>query len=282
MKIKLRYLNKYFITRLHKAFNTIALVILSLITCACGISLERDSAPTGSIDTSSIPDAIPRVEQRSPYGNPESYTVYGKRYYVMKGSAGFVESGIASWYGKKFHGRRTSSGETYDMYAMTAAHKMLPLPTYAEVTNLENRKRVIVRVNDRGPFHDNRIIDLSYTAASKLGIIANGTGLVEVRAIDPANYPGKGAPVRTVSLEKGGVSGFYIQVGAFSQLVNAEELRKKLGSIGQQLVNISQAVVGGQTLYRVRIGPLVSIDNADKIVDQLAQLGINDHQVVID
>ena len=278
----MRYLNEYPVVCLHPTFRTIALVILSLTAGACGIIVERDSAPAEPIDVSSIPDAVPHVEPHSPYGNPESYAVLGKQYYVMKSSTGFVESGIASWYGNKFHGKRTSSGETYDMYAMTAAHKTLPLPTYIEVTNLANRRKVIVRVNDRGPFHENRIIDLSYSAASKLGIIANGTGLVEIRSIDPANYPEKSAPIRTVSLEKGGVSSFYIQVGAFSQLVNAEELQKKLGSIGEHLVNISQAVIEGRTLYRVRIGPLVSVDNADKIVDQLAQLGISEHQVVTD
>ncbi len=249
---------------------------------ACGIitTEERDSAPTVPSDVSSVRDAVPKAEPRSRYGNPDSYEVFGKRYYVMRESNGFIERGIASWYGKKFHGRRTSSGETYDMYAMTAAHKTLPLPTYVEVVNLENKKRIIVKVNDRGPFHVNRIIDLSYTAATKLDIVANGTGLVEVRAIDPNRYSGKGAPVRTVSLEKGG-KGFFIQLGAFSNLLNAEQLRKKLGSIGENLVRISQVIIEGETIYRVRIGPLFNIDDADRIVAQLAPLGVSDHHIVI-
>ncbi|MEE9571447.1 MAG: septal ring lytic transglycosylase RlpA family protein, partial [Candidatus Neomarinimicrobiota bacterium] len=266
----------------HNRIKLFIFLIFFAVMTACGIIEieERDSAPTVPSDVSSVPDAVPKSEPRSRYGNPDSYIVFDKRYYVMSESGGFIERGIASWYGKKFHGRRTSSGETYDMYAMTAAHKTLPLPTYAEVINLENKKRIIVKVNDRGPFHENRIIDLSYTAATKLGIVANGTGLVEVRAIDPNKYPGKGAPVRTVSLEKGG-KGFFIQLGAFANLLNAERLREKLGPIGDNLLRISQVIVEGETIYRVRIGPLFKIDDADKIVTQLASLGVNNHHIVI-
>ena len=124
-------------------------------------------------------------EPLSRYGNPESYVVYGKTYHTLSSSKGYKERGAASWYGTKFHGKRTSSGEPYDLYAMTAAHKTLPLPTYVEVTNLKNGRTVIVKVNDRGPFHDDRLIDLSYAAAAKLDILPYGTGEVEVRAIDP-------------------------------------------------------------------------------------------------
>jgi rare lipoprotein A len=131
------------------------------------------------------PDAVPKVEPKSKYGNPASYVVFGKRYKTKTSSAGHVERGVASWYGKKFHGRRTSSGERYDMYAMTAAHKSLPLPTYAKVTNLENGRTAVVKINDRGPFHGDRVIDLSYSAARKLGVVSKGTAVVEVRAIDP-------------------------------------------------------------------------------------------------
>ncbi len=134
-------------------------------------------------------DAIPKPEPLSKWGNPPSYTVFGKTYYVRTSSKNYVERGIASWYGKKFHGRRTSSGEPYDMYAMTAAHKTLPLPTYARVTNLENGRTIVVRINDRGPFVDNRLIDLTYSGAKRLGMLAKGTALVEVRAIDPLQKP---------------------------------------------------------------------------------------------
>lgn len=145
-----------------------------------------DGPPRQAPDLSRVPDAVPRVEPRSRGGNPDSYEVFGRRYRVMDSSRGFVERGTASWYGRKFHGRKTSNGETYDMYRMTAAHKHLPLPTYVRVTNLDNQRSVVVRVNDRGPFHSDRIIDLSYAAASRLGILAKGTGRVELRAIDPA------------------------------------------------------------------------------------------------
>jgi len=154
--------------------------------CASRGPLEPvvDEAPPEPIDVSTIPNAVPKPEPLSRYGNPVSYVVAGKRYYTMPSSSGYSERGIASWYGTKFHGQRTSSGEPYDLYAMTAAHRTLPLPTYVEVTNLRNNKSVIVKVNDRGPFHQDRLIDLSYAAAAKLGILGYGTGLVQVRAID--------------------------------------------------------------------------------------------------
>lgn len=262
------------------------LLLLLLGAHGCGMLEFRDrdrdrGPPAGSVDTSRVPDAVPRDEPRSRYGNPESYEVFGKRYYVMKDARGFRERGIASWYGEKFHGRRTSSGETYDMYAMTAAHKNLPLPTYVEVTNLKNGRRVIVRVNDRGPFHENRIIDLSYTAASRLDILTAGTGLVEVRAIDPgAPAAPAAAPSAPVIADSG--RGFYIQVGAFSARVNAERLLERLGRIGSVLAGVSETVADGQRLYRVRIGPLYDVAAADRVVAGLAQLGIDDHHIVTD
>lgn len=242
-----------------------------------------DSAPNKKVDVSSIPNAVPKNEPKSRYGNPESYVVFGKRYYVMESSHGFVEKGLASWYGTKFHGRRTSSGETYDMYAMTAAHKNLPLPTYVKVTNLNNGRHIIVKVNDRGPFHENRIIDLSYTAALKLDIVKKGTGLVEVIALHPGQSiptgSNEGAPVEVGSANNN--DGFYIQVGSFSSLTNAESLRKKLEPFGDDLVKISQTIVTGNTLYRVRIGPLTDIDQADTIVSKLADYDVLEHRIVV-
>ena len=137
-------------------------------------------------DPTAIPDAVPTEEPLSPYGNPEEYEVFGETYHVMESSAGYVSEGLASWYGEEFQGRRTSSGEPYDMYLMTAAHKTLPLPTYVEVTNLENGRTAVVRVNDRGPFHPDRVIVLSYVAARKLGIVGPGTARVRVRALEPS------------------------------------------------------------------------------------------------
>jgi rare lipoprotein A len=143
----------------------------------------------------SVPDAVPRLEPRARSGNPPFYSVFGKRYYVLSSSVGYWERGVASWYGPGFHKVRTSTGERYDMYAMTAAHKTLPLPAYVRVTNLQNGRSVVVRVNDRGPFVGNRIIDLSYSAAAKLGMLRNGTAMVDVRTIDPSEPP----PVITAS-----------------------------------------------------------------------------------
>lgn len=267
------------------------LVCLTLSACSSvktssGVS-NSDAAPSKKVDVSSIPNAVPKNEPKSRYGNPKSYEVFGKRYYTMESSVGFVEKGIASWYGTKFHGRRTSSGETYDMYAMTAAHKNLPLPTYVKVTNLKNGKHIIVKVNDRGPFHENRIIDLSYTAAIKLDIIKNGTGLVEVRALqpgEPVRQSSKSiepvtAPVKTVSSYNDN-AGFYIQVGSFGELANAEKMRQKIEPIGEQLVEISPTVVGGKTLYRVRIGPITDIDVSDSITNQLEDYGVTEHRIV--
>src|SRR5690606_10877091 len=162
----------------------------------------KDSAPGEDIDVSAIPEPAVVAEPRSRYGNRSTYSVLGKNYHVMDDAAGYVEQGLASYYGKKFHGRRTSNMEVYDMYQFTAAHKTLPLPSFARVTNLDNGESVIVRVNDRGPFHDGRVVDLSYAAAVRLGITQRGTGNVEVRALQPGEdnllagaKPGRAAAV---------------------------------------------------------------------------------------
>ncbi|HSX64638.1 MAG TPA: septal ring lytic transglycosylase RlpA family protein, partial [Pseudoxanthomonas sp.] len=146
-----------------------------------------DTTPDYVPDVDCIPEPVVTAEPRSPVGNRSPYTVLGKRYEVLDRVEGYQEQGIASYYGAKFHGRRTSNQEVYDMYAFTAAHKSLPLPSFARVTNLENGRSVVVRVNDRGPFHEGRVIDLSYAAAVKLGITQRGTGRVEVRALTPGS-----------------------------------------------------------------------------------------------
>lgn len=162
-------------------------IVLMMLLVGCGsFSDIQDGAPTRRINANRISNAVPKVLPRSKFGNPASYVVYGKRYYVKNSSKGFDERGVASWYGTKFHGRRTSSGERYNLYGMTAAMRTLPLPTFVEVTNLRNHKKIIVKVNDRGPFNPHRIIDLSYAAATKLDMLKKGTAFVEVRAIDPA------------------------------------------------------------------------------------------------
>lgn len=259
------------------------LLIIGLTGCGTGPKVifdSGDSAPASPVDVSSIPDAIPKAEPRSRYGNPSSYVVNGQRYYVKQSSQGYVERGIASWYGTKFHGRRTSSGETYNMYAMTAAHKSLPLPTYAQVTNLRNGRSIVVKINDRGPFHDNRIIDLSYTAAAKLGILKQGTGLVEVRAIGPGQQQTP-APATALKLaQKSG--GLFIQVGAFSSRYNADRMAKELANTLSREIRIKQSANGDGAVFRVQVGPLLSVAQADDLSLQLTQLGIRDLHVIID
>lgn len=267
-------------------FKRILFILLScLLLFSCGrldkVIAPGDAAPDKQVDVSTIPNATPKNEPKSRYGNPESYVVFGKRYYVLDSSKNYVEKGIASWYGTKFHGRRTSSGETYDMYAMTAAHKTLPLPTYVQVKNLNNGKYIIVKVNDRGPFHENRIIDLSYTAAIKLDIIKKGTGLVEVRVIDPM----RSTKNSLVNEKKNETStnqdiSFYIQVGTFGELENAEILKQKLSSLGDDLIKISNVVTSGKTLYRVRIGPITDTKLSDPIVAKLSSFGIFKYRIV--
>lgn len=287
----------------------------------------KDSAPKKPTRVDRTEKVIPKVEPKSKYGNPKSYVVFGKRYYTLPSSKGYVEQGIASWYGTKFHGRRTSSGETYDMYAMTAAHKTLPLPTYARVTNKKNGRSIIVRINDRGPFHDNRIIDLSYAAATKLGIVTLGTGLVEVRAIDPRasrvaqsrskTKPAQekldqsqdiidvAAPADSVDIIDPDVNEsdaninsdlpsetlpsaedieseieIYVQLGAFRSQENAYKLRNQyrayqLGQIDVRSENFEDAPI-----YKVWIGPLSSVEQADVTVAKLNELGHNEYKLV--
>lgn len=243
--------------------------------------IKHDYGPATSMEMDGHEDIVPRVEPRSRGGNPGSYVVLGKKYWVMKDSKGYKERGIASWYGKKFHGRKTSNGETYDMYAMSAAHKTLPIPTYLRVTNLKNGRSTIVRVNDRGPFHENRIIDLSYAAASKLGVVETGTGLVEIEALDPAHYaPQKRNPVQVA--QKHHNVGLYIQIGAFASRQNAERLQNRLQANDFKQVSIlpSQDVKG--MLYRVRLGPIATVDEADTLSAQLAIQGMGAPKIVID
>ncbi len=251
--------------------------VLWLGACTSTARVGGDGAGR-AIDGEGIPDAVPRVEPRSKYGNPKSYKVRGRRYYVMESSAGYVERGIASWYGRKFHGRKTSSGEPYDMYAMTAAHKSLPLPTYARVTNLKNARSVVVRINDRGPFHDNRLIDLSYAAAAKLGVLEQGTGLVEVRALDPAHPKSAPDPVA----KEAAIGQVFIQVGAFASRQNAEQMRRQLSERDVGQVGIHEGASGEGRVYRVRIGPLASVAIADETAEVLRRIGVLNFQVVID
>lgn len=248
---------------------------------ACGGTAEIDGAPTRPPDISAVPDSVPKVEPQSRYGNPRSYKVFGRRYHILKSSDGYRERGIASWYGTKFHGRRTSSGEPYDMYAMSAAHKTLPLPTYARVTNLKNGRSVVLRINDRGPFHDNRLIDLSYTAAWKLGILATGTGYVEVEALDP-HTPRTTVVARPVEVSAPGPLQVYLQAGSFSERANAERLRWRVEAIAANGVEVSPVMLNGRTTYRVRVGPIDTVTQADRLVRRFTELGMETPRIVIE
>jgi rare lipoprotein A len=232
---------------------------------ACAGDQEKDVSdgpPGGSLKPSDVKDARPRSEPRARYGNHSPYVVLGKTYHVMDSSAGYHEKGIASWYGSKFHGRRTSSGEPYDMYEATAAHKSLPLPTYAEVTNLDNGKKVIVKINDRGPFHEDRLIDMSYGAAVRLGMTATGTARVDVRAIS-FDQP----PPATPAVKRS--DGTFLQVGAFGSRDAAERLAGKMTA--NQLKPVSVQKGGG--LYKVWIGPYPNDRDIAMPIDRVVELG---------
>jgi rare lipoprotein A len=263
----------------------------------------------------SVQDVVPRIEPRSRKGNPPFYDVLGKRYFVLSSNVGYVERGVASWYGPGFHKVRTSIGETYDMYGMSAAHKTLPLPAYVRVTNLQNGRSIVVRVNDRGPFVGNRIIDLSYTAASKLDMLRNGTAMVEVRSLDaapapapvpvpapeapitaadsaPAAAPLTASPLEATSpaaqlagsavVQVAVPAALFIQAGAFSDPKNAERLVEKLRGGGYGKIFVRDNEIAGRRMYRVRIGPVPNVAEYDRIVAALARVGVHDAHLALD
>jgi rare lipoprotein A len=265
------------------------------------------------------PDAVPRAEPRSRYGNPPFYEVFGKRYYVLSSSSDYVERGVASWYGPGFHKERTSMGEPYDMYAMTAAHKTLPLPAYVRVTNLQNGRSAVVRVNDRGPFVGNRIIDLSYTAAARLDMLHDGTAMVEVRSIDPAGMrdsapvavqpaaapapvavqpaaapapvavqpaaapaPAAVQPAAAPAPAVAARSPLFVQAGAFADPANAERLATKLRGGGYGKIYVRNDLIAGRRMYRVRIGPVPDVPEFDRISAALERAGVHDAHIALD
>ncbi|NOQ87403.1 MAG: septal ring lytic transglycosylase RlpA family protein [Gammaproteobacteria bacterium] len=262
MKIKLIIRSRY------------GLLLSLLILTSCGG--VRDSAPKNyTKQWDEIPDAVPVAVKPSRYGNPDSYKVFGKTYYVKDSAQGFHQKGIASWYGNKFHGERTSSGEDYNMYAMTAAHKTLPIPVYVEVTNLDNGRKATVRVNDRGPFHEGRIIDLSYAAATKLGVAKTGTANVSIRVVNTQaekNSQYSAALVESPLAEDGKL---YVQVAAFATEENAIKNLGQLQGEGFSGVRLHIESKQGRPLYRIRIGPLPSEQVAEQVLTQLKQ---NNHK----
>lgn len=256
---------------------------LALVGCASRdgggrYSMQRDRGPDRVVDLAHVPDAVPRSEPLSRWGNKSPYEVLGKRYYVLPSAEGYRARGNASWYGKKFHGHTTSNGEIYDMYQMTAAHKSLPLPSFVKVTNLENGRQVIVRVNDRGPFHADRLIDLSYAAAYRLGMLQNGTARVEVEAIMAGSSEAvlaqsrqpRPAPPAAGQAASGGRS---LQVAAFSTESKAQAVAARLLGLLQEPVQVRPVQRDTRTLYRVQLGPLSGNRPLGWILEQLDAAG---------
>ncbi len=299
-------------------YPLVALFCIALAGCSLAKrqpDQPRTTIPSGSAvpsvppDVLSVPDAVPRAEPRGRRGNPPFYEVFGKRYYVMASSEGWIEKGTASWYGPGFHAASTSLGEPYDMYAMTAAHKTLPIPCYAEVTNLRNGRRVVVRINDRGPFVGDRIIDLSYTAAAKLDMLLAGTAPVEVRVLSPGGgaagsavpaatpaappppvfptartMPPPAAPAVTVvnppAANAPGAQAMFIQAGVFADHENARRRVELLLSEGVELASLDEMPRSERTLHRVKVGPFASVEEFDLAMNHLRKLGITDARLM--
>lgn len=287
-----------------------AVLVATLSGCATTGSMQAEqqngegTLVTAAAEASDVVEQEarePRRDAQRQSSQLDSYVVFGKRYYVKDSGVGHVEQGLASWYGRRFHGRRTSSGERYDMYALTAAHKSLPLPTYAEVTNLDNGRSVLVKINDRGPFVDERVIDLSYGAARELAMVGAGVARVEVRAIDPAvelasggreaNGAGQNETIGSVdqvdrqavrlagstqAAERGaaGVGKLYVRVGEFGDRANAEQLRQRLLDHLAEQVEIRSGGSGGPRPYQLQVGPLATPEQAQGVSQELAALGL--------
>jgi len=240
----------------------------------CSVGNWQQAQPEFNKQTAAVD--LPKSKQ----GNMPFYEVYGVRYTVLESSVGYSEQGIASWYGKKFHGRLTSNGEKYDMYAMTAAHKTLPLPTNVKVTNLDTGKSIIVRVNDRGPFVKNRVIDLSYSAALALDVVANGTALVEITALT-ARQSATVQPLTAAYTAPAEVS-MYLQVGAFGEQNNAQQLADQLSGNGINNVTVHESNGESPKLFRVRIGPVSSVGEYDELSRQVETLQIAETHLVVE
>jgi rare lipoprotein A len=245
----------------------LGVLLATLLLTSCGyvptVAVQKADGAGKRIDTRKVGNAVPKVEPITRAGNKSPYQVFGKTYFVLPTSKDYNEVGIASWYGTKFHGRKTSNGEIYNMYAMTAAHKSLPIPSYVRVTNLENKRSIIVRVNDRGPFHGPRLIDLSYVAALKLGYADKGTAKVLIEAIDPSGSQDRLSPTTAVKLPAAAETpnpessvtinqGSFLQVGAFDNAAAAQILQKKV----RQYTALPILVQQQDSLFKVWVGPI--------------------------
>jgi rare lipoprotein A len=255
-------------------FSIIQLPLMAAVgifIVGCTSTLKKDGPPRHWVDVSKIPDAKPEPLPKSRYGNPTSYHVLGKTYHVLPTAKDYKERGIASWYGRKFQGQLTSTRERYDMLAMTAASPVLPIPSFVRVTNLKNGRSVVVKVNDRGPFAQNRILDLSYAAAKKLGYEKTGTAYVEVAALDvPRPKPLAGEPK------------LYLQIGAYKNRAQAESIGLKIEKkLHRAYSHIEEATVNHRTWYRLQLGPIEQVSAADKVHEQVHSLGYTDAYTVI-
>jgi rare lipoprotein A len=253
---------------------TLFAVVLGGCTFGVPISDRGKQQPTAG---EGVPATTP-----SKRGNPSSYVVFGKRYYVLDNSEGFVQRGVASWYGTKFHGRDTSSGEIYNMHAMTAAHKTLPIPVYVQVKNLDNGRSTVVRVNDRGPFIAGRIIDLSYAAAKKLGVDGPGTANVEISVLSQGESK-PSSVVRSIPLNTDLEEDLplFIQMGSFSSQLNANNMVQSLVAVNETAAQISHIQTDEGLLYRVRVGPLFDIDEANAVLSRLRGKGFQTAHIVV-
>lgn len=262
------------------------LILMTAALCSCGsLSLfqtsnnaKKDSAPLYQVDPATIRNAIPREDVITRAGNKNPYTVLGKTYHLLPSSKNYVEEGVASWYGTKFHGRPTANGEPYSLYAMTAAHRTLPIPAYVKVTNLDNQRTAIVRVNDRGPFHNNRIIDLSYAAAVKLGYDKQGTARVRVEAIDTSVSTSEQYVQK--SEER-----YFLQVGAFKNLASANAMKAELSATLNQNVLVrssADSASASEVFYRVQVGPITQLNEANRVSEQLQALGKGQPRIIVE
>jgi rare lipoprotein A len=257
--------------------RVLIVMLLALLIAACARDVRMpapkvDGPPADRLDPAMIEIPQPRPEPPSAYGNHSPYQVFGKTYHVKSTAEGYAERGIASWYGTKFHGRPTSSGEPYDMYRMTAAHRSLPLPTWAEVTRLDTDKTIIVRINDRGPFHSDRIIDLSWAAAVKLDMVDAGTAPVKVRAITFDDSPGLTPRPARVPV--------FVQVGAFSDPARARGIARDLENAGLGPIATESARTSSGSVWRVRVGPVDQVELARSLIERVAELGFGSAQYV--
>ncbi len=272
-------------------------VLLAAVLAGCqssgSVFEQKDGAPQHQVSAHHIADAVPRKDAITRAGNKNPYTVLGKTYHLLPTGTGYRQEGVASWYGTKFQGRPTANGEPYNLYGMTAAHRTLPIPAYVRVTNLDNNRTAIVRVNDRGPFHDQRIIDLSYAAAIKLGYADKGTARVLVEVIEPDTAPTPSSPspilaststsvmppVSAAVVAPATVGRYFLQVAAFKDLALANKLRAELLASTEHAVAIKPSQPAG--FYRVQLGPMATLELAQKVSQKLVAMNYSQPRLIL-